>query len=126
MKSSCGFHSPCKDHDSKASAGSCTLCSREQTGFQNTSVLPARESSGLLLMTERICIANKRKTESVLFGFSTENITCVRRILDLHIIWVKNKNLTPLPSSRAADLNLLMLTTVSREVDLCARAAWDL
>lgn len=36
------------------------------------------------------------------------------------IIQVENRNFTLLPSSRAANLNLLMLTTVSSEVDLYA------
>lgn len=52
--------------------------------------------------------------------FSTENVTCIWRILYLHIIQVENRIFTPLPSSRAANLNLLMLTTVSSEVDLSA------
>lgn len=56
----------------------------------------------------------------MLSGFSTENIMCIWRILYLHITQVENRNFTPLPSSRAANLNLLMLTTVSSEVDLYA------
>lgn len=53
VKSSRGLRSPCTDHDSKASAESCRLCSRGQTGFRNISVLPARESSHWLMLMTR-------------------------------------------------------------------------
>lgn len=48
-----GFHSPCTDHDSKAWAESCMLCSREPTGFLSTSVLSAKENSSLEAADEK-------------------------------------------------------------------------